>query len=72
MLDLETLFRSLRPDFIETWPPLPWTRIVRPIVPVFKTGLLCDSTSPSGLRIRGSNAPVFSVVYVLRLGCSGG
>ena len=42
------------------------------IVPVSKTGLLCDSTSPSGLRIRGSIAPVFSAVYALRLTCSDG
>ena len=42
------------------------------IAPVSKTGLLCDSTSPSGLRIRGSIAPVFSVVYVLLLSCSDG
>lgn len=53
------LFRSLRPDSIETWrrrhSAWPWL----PIVPVSKTGLLCDSCSPSGLSLRCSYCSVF-------------
>ncbi len=46
--------------------------LVVTIVPASRAGLLCDSTSPSGLSLLCSIAPVFSVVYVLRLGCSDG
>ena len=42
--------------------------LVVTIVPASRAGLLCDSTSPSGLSLLCSIAPV----YVLRLGCSDG